>query len=141
MNHLIPLTDCNVTFLDLGYATKENTNIIKSIIYEEGPIAVALNVNQEFISYWNIHHSSDDYYPDTHEPWGNQLNHIVVLVGWKDDPTIQNGGYWIVKTVGEPTGDMKVFSISNTIVYSLACIIQPLPMIRIVSTGDQLHQK
>ena len=97
MNHLIPLTDCNVTFLDLGYATKENTNIIKSIIYEEGPIAVALNVNQEFISYWNIHHSSDDYYPDTHEPWGNQLNHIVVLVGWKDDPTIQNGGYWIVK--------------------------------------------
>ena len=97
MDHLIPLTGCNVTFLDLGYATEENTNIIKSIIYEEGPVAVAINVNQEFSSYWNIHHSPDDYYPDTHEPWGNQLNHIVVLVGWKDDPAVQNGGYWIVK--------------------------------------------
>lgn len=96
-DHLIPLTGCNVTFLDLRYATEENTNIIKSIIYEEGPIAGALNVDQEFINYWSIHHNPDEYYPDTHQPWGNQLNHIVVLVGWKDDPAIQNGGYWIVK--------------------------------------------
>lgn len=97
MEHLIPLTDCDETFLDLGYATEENTNIIKSIIYEYGPIAVALNVTQNFINYWGIHHSPNDYYPDTHEPWGNRLNHIVVLVGWKDDPQIDNGGYWIVK--------------------------------------------
>jgi len=96
-DHLIPLSGCNVTFLSLGYATEENTNIIKSIIYEEGPIAVGLNVTQEFISYWSIHHSPDVYYQDTHESWGNRLNHIVVLVGWKDDPVIQNGGYWIVK--------------------------------------------
>lgn len=97
MDHLIPLTDCNVTFLGLGYATEENTNVIKSLIYEEGPLAVALNVTQDFISYWSIHHSPDTYYPDTQEPWGNYLNHLVVLVGWKDDPAISNGGYWIVK--------------------------------------------
>jgi len=97
MEQLIPLTDCDETFLDLGYATEENTNIIKSIIYEYGPIAVALNVTEDFINYWNIHHSSDDYYPDTQEQWGNRLNHIVVLVGWKDDAQIENGGYWIVK--------------------------------------------
>jgi hypothetical protein len=97
MDHLIPLTGCNVTFRDLGYATEENTNIIKSIIYEDGPIAVALNVTQGFINYWSIHHNPDDYYPDTHQSWGNRLNHIVVLVGWKDDSSIENGGYWIVK--------------------------------------------
>ena len=57
----------------------------------------ALNVTEDFINYWNIHHSSDDYYPDTQEQWGNRLNHIVVLVGWKDDAQIENGGYWIVK--------------------------------------------
>ena len=97
MEQLIPLSACNLTFFDLGYATEENTNIIKTILYEEGPIAVALNVTQEFITYWNIHHSADVYFPDTHEPWGNMLNHIVMLVGWKDDASIKNGGYWIVK--------------------------------------------
>jgi len=25
------------------------------------------------------------------------LNHVVIIVGWKDDPSIQNGGYWICK--------------------------------------------
>ncbi|MBN1859821.1 MAG: PKD domain-containing protein [Candidatus Thermoplasmatota archaeon] len=97
MDHLIPLTGCNLTFLGLGYATKENTDILKTILYEEGPIAVALNVTSEFINYWSLHHNPDSYFPDTHEPWGNRLNHIVVLVGWKDDPAIANGGYWIVK--------------------------------------------
>ncbi len=97
MDHLVPLTGCNYTFLGLGYATELNTDVIKTILYEEGPIAVALNVTTDFINFWSIHHSADEYYPDTHEPWGNQLNHIVVLVGWKDDSSIENGGYWIVK--------------------------------------------
>jgi C1A family cysteine protease len=96
-DYLVPITNCTETFLGLDYATEENTDIIKSIIYNEGPIAVALNVTQHFINFWNIHHSPNDYYPDTHEPWGNMLNHIVMLVGWKDNPEIPNGGYWIVK--------------------------------------------
>jgi hypothetical protein len=97
MDHLIPLTDCSYTFLDLGYASKENTDIIKTILYEEGPIAVALNVTEKFVNYWSIHHNPNNYFPDTHEPWGNMLNHIVLLVGWNDDANIKNGGYWIVK--------------------------------------------
>jgi C1A family cysteine protease len=102
MDELIPLTGCNYSFFDLGYATEENTNIIKSILYEHGPIAVALNVTNDFINFWMVHHSSESYYPDTHEAWGNQLNHIVVLVGWKDDSSIPNGGYWIVKNSWGP---------------------------------------
>lgn len=97
IDHLIPITGCEEFFLEFDYDTPENRAILKSIIYEGGPVAVALNVTQDFIDYWGIHHSPDDYYPDTDEPWGNRLNHIVVIVGWKDDLSIENGGYWIVK--------------------------------------------
>ena len=97
MEYLVPLVDCDQTFLGLGYATEENTVLLKARLYEEGPLAVGVNVTQEFISFWSSHHDPLDYYPDTHEPWGNRLNHLVVLVGWKDDVGIANGGYWIVK--------------------------------------------
>jgi hypothetical protein len=29
--------------------------------------------------------------------WANRINHIIVIIGWKDDPNIGNGGYWICK--------------------------------------------
>ena len=45
---------------------------------------------------WGWTHSSpDDYYP--YPGPVESANHQVVLVGWKDDPDIGNGGYWIVK--------------------------------------------
>ena len=97
IDHLIPINYCEEFFLEFDYDTPENRAILKSIIYEDGPIAVALNVTQDFTDYWGLHHNPNDYYPDTDEPWGNSLNHIVVIVGWKDDPSIENGGYWIVK--------------------------------------------
>jgi len=97
IDQLIPITDCQEYFLDFDYDSPENREILKSIVYSDGPVAVAMNVTSEFVNYWNIHHNPDDYYPDTHEPWGNMLNHIVVICGWKDDASIENGGYWIVK--------------------------------------------
>jgi hypothetical protein len=39
-------------------------------------------------------HDPNDYYPDLGIVGDN---HEVVLVGWKDDPTIGNGGYWIIR--------------------------------------------
>ena len=62
-----------------------------------GPVAAAMNVTQDFIEFWNLHHSPDEYYPDTNEPWGEMLNHIIMILGWKDDASIDNGGYWICK--------------------------------------------
>jgi len=67
--------------LEFNYDSPENRAILKSIIYEDGPVAVALNVTQDFIDYWGIRHNSDDYYPDTDEPWGNSLNHILEYGG------------------------------------------------------------
>jgi PKD repeat protein len=41
------------------------------------------------------HHNPADYYPYPGPIQGT--NHQVVIVGWKDDSSITNGGYWIVK--------------------------------------------
>jgi C1A family cysteine protease len=94
-DYLIPITDCGETML--GIDNPEAIEIIKSMIYQNGPIAAGINVTQDFVNYWSIFHDENKYYPDTNEPWGNRLNHIIVIVGWKDDINIENGGYWICK--------------------------------------------
>jgi hypothetical protein len=47
---------------------------------------------------WSIwgytHHDPEDYFP--YEEVTN-INHCVIIVGWKDDPSIGQGGYWICK--------------------------------------------
>ena len=94
-NYLVPILDCYESYL--GFDSPQNRAIIKSLIYEGGPIAAAMNVSQDFVNFWNFHHSPNDYFPDPDAPWGNRLNHIIVIVGWVDDSSIDNGGYWICK--------------------------------------------
>ncbi len=95
---LIPLKNCSyIVFNPENYDTIENRNIIKSEIYLNGPVASGMNTTYEFERYWEIHHGPTDYFPDPNEPWGWRLNHVVMIVGWKDDPNIDNGGYWICK--------------------------------------------
>ena len=95
MDLLIPIVDCGEAWL--GFDSPEVRDQIKSQIYQFGPIAAGMNVTSEFIQWGNLHHSSSEYYPDTNEPWGNRLNHLIVIAGWKDDDSITNGGYWICK--------------------------------------------
>jgi hypothetical protein len=92
---LIPISDCGESWL--GFDNSEARDTIKSLIYQNGPIASGINVTEDFINYWAFNNDENDFYPDTNEPWGNRLNHIIVIVGWKDDPNIDNGGYWICK--------------------------------------------
>jgi C1A family cysteine protease len=81
----------------LGFDSPENRAMIKSLIYQYGPIAAAMNVTQSFINFGNTHHDPTDYFLDPNAPWGNRLNHIIVILGWKNDSSINNGGYWICK--------------------------------------------
>ena len=37
-----------------------------------------------------------------HEQCPNYVNHGTTIVGWKDDPSIRNGGYWICKNTWGP---------------------------------------
>jgi C1A family cysteine protease len=92
---LVPILNCSESYL--GFDSPENREIIKSLIYQNGPIAAAMNVTQDFINFWSNHHSPTDYFQDPEAPWGNMLNHIIVILGWKNDSSIDNGGYWICK--------------------------------------------
>lgn len=92
---LIPIQDCSESYL--GFDSPENRQIIRSLIYQNGPIAAAMNVSSEFTNFWSNHHDPTDYFPDPQAPWGNMLNHIIVIIGWKNDSSINNGGYWICK--------------------------------------------
>ncbi len=73
---------------------------IKTQIIEQGPVVAAMYATYythgpgNFEEWGWTHHDADDYYP-YHEALGT--NHQVVIIGWKDDPAIANGGYWICK--------------------------------------------
>ena len=41
------------------------------------------------------HNDPEDYYPYIGDY--DRTNHQVVIVGWRNDNTISNGGYWIIK--------------------------------------------
>jgi C1A family cysteine protease len=91
-NHLIPI-------LDFGYfhssGSSNDIKAIKTRIKENGPVAAHISATSLF-SYWGIRHNNpSDYFPYL-GPSGF-INHLVCIVGWKDDPSINHGGYWIVK--------------------------------------------
>ena len=79
----------------------EDRNAIKTQILESGPVVAAMLFTiylhgPNNIEEWGYtHHNPTDYYPYPGPVQGT--NHQVVIVGWKDDSSITNGGYWIVK--------------------------------------------
>jgi len=68
---------------------------IKNKIIKIGPIAVKFMATSHFSSWFKNNHNPNDYYPDSESVEG--YNHGVVMLGWKDDSSIENGGYWICK--------------------------------------------
>jgi len=81
--------------------TVEGRNAMKTRIMESGPIVATMlftiwNHGSNNLEEWGYtHHNPADYYPYPGPIQGT--NHQVVIVGWKDDSSITNGGYWIVK--------------------------------------------
>ena len=92
VNYLVPIKDFERWFPD---GSQKDIDRIKSSIYENGPVLTSFLANDEFGEWVSTHHDPDDYFPYTGEV--TKINHCVVLVGWKDDPSIGNGGYWIVR--------------------------------------------
>jgi hypothetical protein len=94
----------------------EDRNAIKTQILESGPVVSAMLFTiylhgPNNIEEWGyIHHNPTDYYPYPGTVQGT--NHQVVIVGWKDDSSITNGGYWIVKnSLSEEWGYNGFFNI------------------------------
>jgi len=84
------LTDYSVTYVH-HLSAVDRVATIKQIIYEHGPVVTTMNLFDDFRRY-----QSGVYVYDGHsaeQPGG----HIILITGWQDDPSVVNGGYWIVK--------------------------------------------
>ena len=85
---------------------------IKSLVYQKGPIMAYFWVSERFITWGTYHRLPSQYYHDINEECPYFVNHGITVVGWKDDPSIGNGGYWICKnTWGEDWGYDGFFNI------------------------------
>jgi hypothetical protein len=104
---LIPIKDHGF-FIPDGSPT--DWDRIKSQIRSTGPVTACMYVTEDFIRWGSTHHYKSDYYHNTSSNGG--INHIIMIVGWKDDETIDNGGYWICKNSwGEEWGTNGFFNI------------------------------
>lgn len=69
-------------------------DIVKGYILDYGPLSASMYATSGFSSYWSSHHDPNDWYFEEDYP---NTNHAVLLLGWKDDSSVTNGGYWILK--------------------------------------------
>jgi Papain family cysteine protease/PKD domain len=89
--NLIPLSGYGFWIPD---GSNNDRDAMKTQIMEKGPIVCCMSVTEDFCRWGEIYHNETDYFP---YDYSLLLNHEVVIVGWKDDPLIKNGGYWICK--------------------------------------------
>jgi len=94
---LVPILDCGQ--ISIGLDSPENREILKSLIMQKGPVAAYMQspTNPNVFQTWGFNnHEPTDYYPYKERNL-EVLNHEIMMLGWKDDASIGNGGYWICK--------------------------------------------
>jgi C1A family cysteine protease len=92
MDQLVPVLKWGAWEAD---GTNEGRKSIKSYIFENGPVASHMRVTDLFKAYGALIHSPHLYYPRFRR--SHSVNHVVMIVGWKDISFIPSGGYWICK--------------------------------------------
>lgn len=89
---LIPLFECGNWF---SSGSSEDRDIIKAWMIEHGPVVAFIHAS-DFLKIWGAyHHDSNEYF--RFYRLSPTINHVVQIVGWKDDSSIGRGGYWICK--------------------------------------------
>lgn len=91
IDKLVPILDCYEWW---STGNNQDINLIKSQILEKGPVLACMMATVDFINWGWANHDPNDYYPYQNS---DDINHIVDIVGWKDDSSISKGGYWICK--------------------------------------------
>jgi subtilisin family serine protease len=91
VDKLVPVLDFD-EWLPSG--TDEDRQRIKSQIMEKGPVLTGMLSTSGFWRWGWDNHDPDDYYPYYEV---EDYDHVVIILGWKDDPSIGKGGYWICK--------------------------------------------
>ena len=94
MDTVVPLSGWGEVWF--GPNNHDSIDMMKTKIYENGPIYVLVFVDDAFRFFGSVFHRSTDYLHYRNCP-NDYLNHAIVIVGWKDDPSIGKGGYWICK--------------------------------------------
>jgi len=80
-----------------GLPLAKKIELFKEAIYEFGPVATNMIVYGDYDSY-----RSGIY---IHDEKSEELGgHWVVVVGWEDDASVKNGGFWICKDSDLPSG-------------------------------------
>lgn len=88
-SYIIPISD-------YGKVQVPEIDEIKSKIMQYGPVSIEMICTEKFFNWVATNHNPDDYFPlDEESDYG--LPHMVLAVGWKDDESISEGGYWICK--------------------------------------------
>ena len=100
---LVPIFDYGRWSTDGGFQDRER---IKTQVFENGPVVSGIMVTSNFRDWGRIYHDSEDYYPYVDSV---SINHVVVILGWKDDSSIGKGGYWICKNSWETTWGYEGF--------------------------------
>ena len=83
------------TVITHEFPLEEKINMVKNALYTYGPIASNLTAYYDFDSYTSGIYS----YNGEAAEWGG---HWLLITGWKDDPEVKNGGYWICKNSWGP---------------------------------------
>jgi hypothetical protein len=89
--HLLPLSGYGFW---VPNGSDNDRDVMKTQLLESGPIVCCMSVTEDFCRWGEIYHNATDYFPYYNSIY---VNHEVVIVGWKDDPLIVHGGYWICK--------------------------------------------
>ena len=85
--------------IDTG-GTESGREAIKTQVMQTGPVAAFMKVTDLFKIFVGLNHNPEAYFPKLLPVFG--LNHVVIILGWKDNPSIRGGGYWICKNSWGP---------------------------------------
>ena len=103
-DYLIPISDFGYWYPD---GSPEDRDAIKTQIMQHGPVVSAMYCSwytdgeDNFMDWGYDNIDPDDYFTSS-KKYPPIIYHFIVIVGWKDDPSIDNGGYWICKNSWGP---------------------------------------
>jgi C1A family cysteine protease len=88
-----------------GLPLLKKIELFKDAIYKYGPVATNMNVYKDYDAYKSGIYVWDGKSKEIGGHW-------VLVVGWQDDPSVKNGGYWICKNSDLPSSDSGYMKIA-----------------------------